>query len=103
MELSCKCEENGAANDDAPVAQTDQSIPLLKGRLGVRIPPGALARFLCAKAPVAQRQSRRLLSGVVQVRFLSGAERSCQFLVASCQWNAFTLTLTDSWQLTTDN
>jgi hypothetical protein len=53
----------------------DQSNPLLKGRLGVRVPPGACG--FCA--PVAQWQSRRLLSGEMRVRFLPGAMRDPKF------------------------
>ena len=50
-------------------SSTEQSNPLLKGRLGVRIPPGACG--VCA--PVARWQSRRLLSGGVRVRVPPGA------------------------------
>ena len=49
---------NGAVNLRTG-SSTEQSNPLLKGRLGVRIPPGACGQC----APVAQWQSRRLLSG----------------------------------------
>src|SRR5678816_2211849 len=45
---------------------------LLSGRLGVRIPPGALASST-KHAPIAQRQSRRLLTGFMRVRVLLGA------------------------------
>ena len=65
---SCAAGENGATSEDAPVAQLDQSNSLLKSRLEVRVLPGA-------DAPIAQRQSRRLLIGVMRVQILLGAVR----------------------------
>ena len=70
--LSWIAEENGAAsNTHRQLDWTSNS--LLKSRLGVRIPPGALCET--QRAPIAQRQSHRLLIGGMRVQVLLGAWR----------------------------